>query len=105
MELDLGAPNLIAEIIPDGEDGINGGLSRDMKEFDIRKDRHVANDSFHNVIEETNRWGRLMQFAGGQVATPCEPYDGAKIGNSKRICSRKINGGEGELNCHDPEWI
>lgn len=40
MALDLGASDLMVEIAPDGEDGIDEGLSYNMKEFEVQIDRH-----------------------------------------------------------------
>ena len=62
----------------------------------------VAYDSFHNITEELNRRSKLAQFAGGQVVAPYESDDDAETGNSKRSCSRQIDGGEEESNRHEP---
>lgn len=53
----------------------------------------VADDSFHDITKNPNWRSKLAQFAGGQVATPCEPDDDAETGNSKRSYSRRSDGG------------
>ena len=70
MTLDLGDPDQMAKITPDGRSRIDEGMSHDLEGFGICLTAMVEEDFIHDVTEETNRRSRLAPFREGHVATP-----------------------------------